>query len=514
MTFFESLLTLLLVAVGLLQISRRLSLPYPAMLAAAGVAVAFVPGAPDIPIDPGTALALFVAPALLDAAFDFPPGAARRFWVPLVTFAVVAVFVTCAAVALLGHMLLGLPIAAAVALGAMVAPPDAAAATAVLNSTSIPQSTDAILKGESLFNDATALLLFNASLAVVAHGHLTGPIAIRLGLAAPGGVLFGIVAALLMRRIHPFVRDSLGGTLLQFCGTYLIWIAADHLGLSAVLSLVAYAMTLARTSEIIHNYTRMRVHSYAVWSSVVFALNVFAFLLMGMQVRTIVRQMQREHLYQALRFSAVVVLVVIVIRLVIVLTFNRVVSWRARAKGQKEPASLNQGILVGWSGIRGFVTLATAFALPSSFPHRDTVVLTAFSVVLVTLVVQGLTLAPLIRWLGLDQTDASERELQSARAALATVAIATLSHRSSPEAEQLRFVYSLDRDSAAGEAVSCRFEDYRKTGLIAIRAERKELERMRTRDQLGANLYLKLQEELDWRELTLLPEDHRQIEES
>ena len=235
---------------------------------------------------------------------------------------------------------------------------------------------------------------------------------------------------------------------------------------------------------------------------------------MGMQVRTIVRQMQREHLYQALRFSGVIVLVVILIRLIIVISFNRVVSWRARARSEKEPASLSQGVLVGWSGIRGFVTLATAFALPSSFPQRDTAVLTAFSVVLVTLVVQGLTLAPLIRWLGLDQTDASERELQSARAALAAIALATLSHRSTPEAEQLRFVYSLDRESAAGKAVSCRFEDYRKAGLIAIRAERRELERMRTRDQLGSGLYLKLQEELDWRELTLLPEDHRQIEES
>src|SRR3954447_3578574 len=136
MTFFESLLVLLLVAIVLLQIARRLSLPYPAMLAMAGVLVAFVPGAPAIVIDPGTALALFIAPVLLDAAFDFPVGAAWRLWRPLVALAVVAVLVTTAVVAWIGWAFAGLPISAAVVLGAIVAPPDAAAAIAVLGTVS------------------------------------------------------------------------------------------------------------------------------------------------------------------------------------------------------------------------------------------------------------------------------------------------------------------------------------------------------------------------------------------
>jgi len=172
-TFFESLLALLLAAIILLQISRRLSLPYPAMLAAAGVIVALIPGSPAISIEPETALALFMAPVVLDAAYDFPIGAVRRMRRQLIVFAVFAVVATAALVALLGWKLIGLPIAAAVALGAIVAPPDAAAATAVLKAVSIPRDADTVLKGESLFNDATALLLFTGALAVLSSGALT-----------------------------------------------------------------------------------------------------------------------------------------------------------------------------------------------------------------------------------------------------------------------------------------------------------------------------------------------------
>jgi len=162
-TFFESLLVLLAIAILLLQASRRLAIPYPTMLAAAGVVLALVPGAPRIELDPHTVLALFVAPVLVDAAFDFPVGAVRRLWRPLFALAVVAVLLSAGAVAWLGVALAGLPLFAALALGAIVAPPDAAAATAILRSVSMPRRSVDVLKGESLLNDATALLLFGAA---------------------------------------------------------------------------------------------------------------------------------------------------------------------------------------------------------------------------------------------------------------------------------------------------------------------------------------------------------------
>jgi monovalent cation/hydrogen antiporter len=512
-TFFESLLVLLLAAIFLLQVARRLSVPYPAMLAGAGVVVALIPGSPSIQFAPETALALFIAPALVDAAFDFPPGATRRFWGPLVALAVFLVLVTAAVVAWIGWTFIGLPVAAAIALGAIVAPPDAAAASAVLTAVSIPRSTEVVLKGESLFNDATALLLFSGAVAIQSNHSFGVGAGFHLAMAVPGGLLFGVACALVVRRINRFVVGTLGGNLLQFVLSYLIWISAEHLGLSAVLSVIAFAMTAARSAEV-NSSARMRVQSYAVWSAVVFALNVFAFLLMGMQARSIIGHMGAPRLKEALALAGLVVLAVVVTRLIVIIGFNRVTAWWNRRHGRPEPANWRQGLLVGWSGMRGFVTLATAFALPASFPHRDLAVLTAFSVVLGTLVVQGLTLAPLIRLLKLDTNDLLRQELTAARACLASVALAALQSKTGPEVENLRYTYAMESDATDNPSHCRSLERRREYGLAAITAEREELEKLRGDDQVGAGTYLMLQEELDWSELTLLSDDQRRIEES
>lgn len=513
MTFFESLLILLLAAIVLLQFSRRLALPYPAMLATAGVVVALIPGAPAIPIDPHTALALFLAPTLFDAAFDFPVGAARKLWGPLVAFAVVAVLVTASLVAWIGWTFAGLPIAAAVVLGAIVAPPDAAAATAVLSGVSIPRSSDAVLRGESLFNDATALLLFTAALSVQSGGGFTLPVDLQLGLAAPGGILFGIGCALVLRRTNRHVMGTLGGSLLQFVQVFLVWIVADRLHLSAVLATVACAMTVARSMDI-NTSARMRVHSYAVWSTVVFLLNVLAFLLMGLQARLIAGRMDHRQFVDALGFAGLVVLATIVARFVVVIGYNRFTAWRHRRQDRDEPATIGQAVLVSWSGMRGLVTLATAFALPANFPHRDTVMLAAFAVVMVSLVVQGLTLAPLIRWLGLDQQDAYAHDLSTARRSIAEAAIATFDGKDGVAADALRHSYDAERQAAEEPPQDAVMNERRKLGLTAVKAERRRLEDLRDRHQIASETYLQLQEEIDWRTLVLLPDEKRRVEES
>jgi monovalent cation/hydrogen antiporter len=513
MTFFESLLVLLLAAIALLQVARRLSLPYPAMLAGAGVIVALIPGTPTIPIEPSTYLALFIAPALVDAAYDFPPGATRRFLAPLITFAVLAVILTTAVVAWIGSAFLGLPLAAAVVLGAIVAPPDAAAATAVLRNFSIPRRMDAVLKGESLFNDATALLLFGGALTFLSSGGFRLGVGLRLGLAVPGGVLLGVACAYLVGYVNPWVKDTLGGNLLQFVLSYLLWIAADHLHLSSVLCVIAFAMTLARATDSTAFDARMRVQSYAVWNSVVFTLNVFAFLLMGMQARSILARLQPSHLREALGFAALVVAAVVCTRLVVVIGFNRIDAWWASSKNKPAPAKVGEALFVGWCGMRGFVTIATAFALPENFPQRDTVVLTAFCVVLATLVLQGLTLAPLIKLLKLDRSGYAALELSAARAALAEAALARLEGQEGSEAENLRFRLSLIRRTCRRETGVESLDRYRNLGLKAIEAEREQLETLREKDRIGPDAYLGLQEHLDWSELTLLRDVDRRIEE-
>ena len=185
-----------------------------------------------------------------------------------------------------------------------------------------------------------------------------------------------------------------------------MWITAQHLGLSAVLCVIGFAMTLASKLGPGDLDARMRVQSYAVWSAVVFTLNVVAFLLMGMQAKSIVTQMQGPHLRHALGFAGLVVLAVVCTRMIVVLGYSYLASRREKSSG-----TLGQAVFMGWCGMRGFVTIATAFALPDSFPHRDTVVLTAFSVVLATLVLQGLTLAPLVRRLGLDRSEEASLSL-------------------------------------------------------------------------------------------------------
>ncbi len=513
MSFFESLILLLLTAIILLQVARRLSLPYPAMLAGAGVIVAMIPGSPNIVLAPETALALFIAPVLVDSAFDFPLVAARRFWAPLVSLVVFAVVITTAVVAWVGWAYIGLPLAAAVALGAIVSPPDAAAATAVLNAVSIPRSTEALLKGESLFNDASALLIFSAAVSLQANGGLTPAVDLQLALACPGGILFGIICAFLVRRINRFVVDTLGGNVLQFVLSYLVWIAAERLHLSAILCVIAFAMTLARSSATGLS-ARMRVHSYAVWSSVVFTLNVLAFLLMGMQARNIVSRMDPSRLREAFTAAVLVILAVVITRMVVIVGLNGIVAWLRRRTGAGEGPNLREAVLVGWSGMRGFVTLATAFALPESFPQRDLVVLIAFSVVLATLVVQGLTLAPVIRLLKLNDGDTAKREMRDARTFLAEAALATLGDKQGEEVEHLRYAFSAQREAAKDRAKGQSIEQYRAIGLAAVAAEREALESLRCDDRVGIDMYLLLQEELDWRELTLLPENDRRMVET
>ncbi|MDV3458036.1 cation:proton antiporter [Sphingomonas sp. HF-S4] len=512
MTFFESLVALLLLAVVLLQVARRTPIPYPTMLAAAGVIVALVPGSPSIAIDGHTALALFIAPVLLDAAFDFPLAAIRRLWRPLVALAVVAVLLTTAVVAWIGWALAGLPLLAAITLGAIVAPPDAAAATTVLRSAALPRRTVQVLTGESLLNDGTALLLFGAAVAVHSHGSIDGGVVLRLGFAVPGGIALGLACAWLFRFIFPYTRGSFGGNLLEFVNTFFAWLLAERLGLSAVMCVVTMAMSIANSPHM-KIEARNRIQSFAVWGVAVFVLNVVAFLLMGMQARAIVGSMTPDHLRDAAGTAGLVVAGVVVTRMAWVLLYNRLAARFRWLHGEAEPASLAQGVIVGWCGMRGLVTLATSFALPADFPQRDVIVLSAFAVVLATLVVQGLTLAPLIRLLGLGEGD-DRHEYVAAQRALAQAALGTVSGEQGRVASEIRRQFEIDLAALDGDDGCGDFLARREIKLRAIEAQRERLHALRDDDAIGAEQFERLQEALDWHELSIASAERRTIDES
>ena len=379
MALFEWTLALLLGAVILTGLARRVGIPYPSLLAITGAALAFARAGPEIQIEPSLALALFVAPVLLDAAFDTSPRDLRRNVIPLASLVVVAVGLTTVAVAWVGWRLGGLPIAAAVALGAIVAPPDAAAAAAVLGQLRLPRRILHVLQGESLLNDATALLVYR-----VAVGATVGTVS--LGRAGPMIALMAVgspIAGWLLARLYLLgtarVRDAASYTVLTFVGTFGVWLLAERIGLSPIITMVVYGMSLARDASR-RAPARNRISTYSVWETAVFVLNVLAFVIMGLQARPILNRLSRESLSHALLVSGAVLATVIVVRIAYVMAYNTVARLKNRwfgvalTPGTAAP-TVAAGVLVSWCGMRGLVTLATAFALPSGFPGRDLIVL-------------------------------------------------------------------------------------------------------------------------------------------
>jgi CPA1 family monovalent cation:H+ antiporter len=309
----------------------------------------------------------------------------------------------------------------------------------------------------------------------------------------------------LFRHLIPLTTGTLGGNLLEFVTAFGVWIIAERLALSPILCVVAFAMTIARYVGSVH--PRTRIHSFAVWESAVFLLNVLAFLLMGLQARMIVAEMEPDRLRSAAWFAFAVIVCLIVVRMACVLFYNRLAYYFKAFRGDYRPATLAQGVLVGWSGMRGLVTLATAFALPADFPQRDLIVLTAFAVVLATLVVQGLTLVPLVRLLKLDGKD-------EARVAMADASLAALEGKDGIIADHWRYAFQTSRAASLPAGDRKPHEEKRKLGLSGMRRQRETLDKLRAEQRVGADAFLILQEELDFQEVALTSESERHIEES
>ena len=289
----EVLIGLILAATLLAALARRVGAPYPVFLALGGALLAFVPGAPTFTVLPELALALFVAPILLDAAYDASPRDLRDNWAPVIGLVVVAVGLTTLAVAVVVRALIPeMPWAPAIALGAVVAPPDAAAATAVLRQLRPPHRILTILEGESLLNDASALLIYRLAIGAAATGGFSlAAVAPTFLLAVAGSVVVGPMLGWVTLRVLGRVEHVPSTIILQFVTTFGVWILAEHIGLSGVLTMVCYAVTVARTAPA-RIPARSRIPSYAVWDTAVFALNILAFIFIGLQIRPILGSLE------------------------------------------------------------------------------------------------------------------------------------------------------------------------------------------------------------------------------
>lgn len=430
----EIILGLLVVVAALAVVAERLAVPYPILLVLGGLVLGFIPGLPHVELDPEIVFVLFLPPILTSAAWNTSWRDFRFNLRPILLLAIGLVLATTSGVAVVAHAAIGgFTWATAFLLGAIVSPPDAVAATAITQRLSVPRRLVTVLEGESLINDATGLVAYRFAVAAVVTGMFSiWEASLRFFIMAIGGVLIGLAMGRLVVWIHRHLDDALveiSTTILMAFATYLL---AEHLGVSGVLAVVTTGLYHRRySSEVLSPTTR--IQAIAVWEIIVFLLNGLIFILIGLELPTILEEISEYSPATLLWYAVLISAVVIGVRLLWIFPATyipRVVSRRLRERDPYPP--WQTVLLLGWTGMRGIVSLAAALALPlvtnngTLFPGRDLIIFLTFCVILVTLVLQGLTLPLLIRWLKVVDDDGTEREemegrLRAAQAAMARI---------------------------------------------------------------------------------------------
>jgi Na+/H+ antiporter len=497
------------VVVAVTAIARRLPIPPPILQVVAGFLIGLVPGVANPELDADLVFFVFLPPVLWAAAFftslrDF--SANRR---PIGLLAIGLVLATTAAVAITARVLFpGMPWAVAVALGAIVSPPDAVAAAAIVTRLPVPRRVVVILEGESLVNDASALILYRSAIAAAVTGVFSwGESIVRFFVDAGVGILLGVLVAWVVLRILRWSKDAMAETLLTLAAPYVAWLGAEALHVSAVLACVAGGIYLRRHfSSAVAPMSRLSNRS--IWDLVVFVLNAAIFLLLGMQSRALLASVPAGTMTTILRDGAVIGVVAIVIRLAwvpIAALLPRALSRRVR---RTEAAPTWQGIfLVGWTSMRGIVSLATALALPhviaggAPFPYRSEILVITICVIVLTLVVQGLTLAPLIRAFAFAPERTHHAEARVARLEATrrgAEVLDDLSRESWVDARDVEWLRTELRDRIrllehhAGEP-----EGRRRLRTEMLRAERRMLVRLRNEGAISDDVLRELEQELD-----------------
>jgi CPA1 family monovalent cation:H+ antiporter len=420
---FEIVLAALFVAVaGLNALARWLNVPYPIPLVLGGLVLGLVPGMPDIELDPDLVLVVFLPPLLYSAAFFSDLPALRADLRAISMAAIGLVLLTIGAVAAVGHEVLGLSWPMAFALGAIVSPTDPVAATAIMRRLGAPRRLVNLVEGESLVNDATALVAYRVAVAAAIGGSfsLVDATLEFLG-AAAGGIAIGLAVGFVVAEIRRRLDDTPTELTISLLTAYAAFIPADELGLSGVLAAVTAGIYLGwRAPEVASPETRLQ--GFAVWEILVFLLNATLFILIGLQLPVIADGIDSYSTGELLGYSAAVCATVIAARFAFMFTMPYVIRALDRRPAQRQRrAGARFRVVTAWSGMRGAVSLAAALALPletdagAPLPDRDLVLFVTFALILVTVVGQGLTLPHLIRRLGVRE-DGTEEEAQEGRA--------------------------------------------------------------------------------------------------
>jgi monovalent cation/hydrogen antiporter len=418
---FEVVLAGVLVSVAVLNaVASRIGVPYPIVLVLGGLALGFVPGMPNVELDPDLVLLVFLPPLLYVAAFFSEQRALRGYARALSLTSVGLVLVTTVLVAVPGHLVLDLPWPMAFALGAIVSPTDPVAATAIMRRLGAPRSIVNLVEGESLVNDAAALIAYRVAVVAAVEGTFSLlDASLEFVLAAAGGVALGLAVGYVIGEIRRRLDDPPTEITLSLITGYAAFVPAEQLHVSGVLSVVTAGLYLGwRAPELASPPTRLQAS--AVWDVLTFLLNATLFVLIGLQLPVVLDALTGQPLSELLGYAALVSVTVIGARFAWVFTIPYIVRALDRRPRQRERrVGAAARVVIAWSGLRGAVSLATALALPletdagAQLPGRDLIVFVTFAVVLVTVVGQGLTLPVLIRRLGVpaDGRDEEHEEL-------------------------------------------------------------------------------------------------------
>ncbi|HXM82549.1 MAG TPA: Na+/H+ antiporter [Burkholderiales bacterium] len=519
MDLLDVVLFLLLCALALGWLSRRFAVPYPIALVVGGGLLGFIPRLPQLDLDPQLLLVLVLPPILYQAALLT---SWRDFKADLRTISLLAIGLVLATTLVVGAALKALipdiPWAAAFVFGAIVSPPDAVAATAILSRLNMPRRIVTVLEGESLVNDASGLVLYKFAVAAVLSGTFSlFDASVEFVLISAGGIAVGMLLGGLFVSVHRYLGDPFIEVLLSLSVPYIAYVLAESVHASGVLAVVAAGLLRGRYSPAMVS-AEMRILARSVWNILVFVLNSLVFVLIGLQLSAIVARLQGYTSWNLAAYASAISMIAILVRFAWVYFAEYLPAWLGRLFHRRlAPPLPGEAFIVSWCGMRGIVSLAAALALPvempegGAFPYRDLIIFLTFVVIAVTLVVQGLTLAPLIRRLKVGSDPSAQTEQRKARLAMGRAALAAIEGHTSDDsvpselAERIRAEFS-DRMAAASPLAQQPDSTHalaKRLRLAAVRAERDELIRMWRNAEISDDVLHHLEEELDYEESRL-----------
>lgn len=408
------ILALLFSVFMMVMAAQKMKIAYPIFLVLAGLVISLLPGIPDVELDPDLVFLIFLPPLLYEAAWYTSWNDFWRWKRPISLLAFGLVFATSLIVAYVSQALIpGFTLALGFLLGGIVSPPDAVAATTVLKGLPVPKRILSILEGESLVNDASSLIVFRFALAAILTGTFSIHQAVgQFFLVAGMGIVVGLIGATFMYLIHRFLpTTSAIDAALTLMTPYLLYLGAEQFHFSGVMAVVTGGLFISYRSHEIFKNGNTRLNMLGVWTTVIFVMNAMVFVLIGLSLPSIINGLEESSLIQGIKYGVIISIIIILIRFLWVYPTTFIPRWLFKSVRKEQSPGWKVPLVIGWTGMRGVVSLATALSIPfaldngSPFPHRNLILLITFVVIFITLVIQGLTLPFLVKKLKIPALD-------------------------------------------------------------------------------------------------------------